>query len=76
MFKVYCDICEREMVPALTPNGGHSRDRLYATVHSHGANFHFEVLIGKDNGSNNAQLCKHCIIDAIKSADDRPMATT
>lgn len=72
MQKLYCDHCERELTPdnSMSVNSG-----LVIKIEKRGKpDLHVQVLEG--NGtvpvSGSIEFCKHCVIDAVKTLDDRP----
>ena len=88
MIRRYCDICGAEMTDATTPAPdptksvasrlGH-QDAMNAQRFKDGVGLKygkpkvmFEVVVGLDGAWNAGDICKHCVIDAVNAADDRP----
>jgi hypothetical protein len=63
--KYFCDQCGFK----LTDENSIGADRLKSRY----KNLQFEVMMGPVSGPwNSGDWCKYCIIDAVKSCDDRP----
>ena len=63
MIKRFCDVCGSEKVEVARLEGGFK-------------GVHFQVLVGSLDEDralvwNRGDFCAHCIIDAVKSLDDR-----
>ncbi len=74
MTKNFCDVCGSEMTEKNKPKGG-TAFRMGTTVTGiDGKKVMVEVTTGIDDCWNKGEICKHCIIDAIQTLDDRPKA--
>lgn len=71
--KTFCDICGDEMDGKNTPSGGVDVcDRLGGNAKT-GKNYvSFEITVGLNGKWNVGDICKYCIINAVKRFDDRP----
>lgn len=73
MKKTFCDCCADE-IPDVRPErlSGQSRRGKYV--------INFEIMTGLNEPNqtgismNNGDICKYCIIDAVNTLDDRPVA--
>jgi len=73
--KHYCDCCGVEITDANNARGGAARNpvsdwRLGGKV----GRLSIEVMTGIDGVWNAGHVCRYCIIDAVKSFDDRALA--
>jgi hypothetical protein len=67
--KFFCDFCGDEITDLNRIKGS----RLCGSVIALGGfKLGFEVIHAKDSVSNSGDWCKYCVIDAVKSLDDRP----
>jgi len=72
MIKYYCDICGTE----ITPENKKPATFTGKKVSTHGLpkrELMVQLVEHDPCGDEDACVCKYCMIDAIKSADDRPM---
>ena len=75
MIKRYCDTCGKEMTDRNTPKLGTNGGRLQATIKRLDTKLTVEVIQSTNNGANQGDICKHCILDALYELDDRPQAS-
>lgn len=71
MMKYFCDVCENEIADHnKATNKANTVERL-----GNGPNqpLQFEIMTGRNGTMNAGLFCKHCIIDAVKKLDDRPV---
>lgn len=72
MIKFYCDICECEITDENKVD-----NRLSGKMDSRKKKANeicFEITTGLNNIWNSGHFCKYCVIDAIRTLDDRPRA--
>jgi hypothetical protein len=76
MTKYFCDICEKEITPENNVSLGGNSSRLEGEKRYHKSlnGLYFEIITGLNKTANAGVFCKYCIIDAVKSLDDRPRA--
>ena len=72
MIRYYCDVCKQEMISYLFVEEGMNGGRLAAKIERNGVSLAVEVIHTKDGVSNQGDVCKYCILDALFAADDRP----
>lgn len=70
--KYFCDFCGGEITERLS--GGRLGGRLEAELQRGGHCLKVEVIHSTDGVGNAGDACKHCILDALAKADDRPTA--
>ena len=72
MIKHFCDVCEAEITDENTmPKGEGGAPLLKVPINRRG--IPITVCVSVDIDSLGTQeLCKYCILDAVRIADDRP----
>lgn len=74
MTKTFCDNCNAEIEYRLMAAGSVSRDGQVTKVRPFLKNPKFKIEAVNMNGGHetHADLCWHCILDALFALDDRP----
>lgn len=75
MIKYYCDCCHAEIPEANACTGGFPHDsRLGGTIEGPGEApaRSVTVLTATDGDWDHGDYCRYCVIDMVKSLDDRP----
>lgn len=72
MIRRFCDCCSAEITDANRIDGEHHRLTARLKRKSGVATLSVEVICAHDSTWNAGDFCKHCVIDAINEADDRP----
>lgn len=70
MIKLFCDICGNELLKYNTPNGGLNNMRLSNKISASNM-LEVEIITAVNGVWNGGDVCKYCIIDAVKKIDDR-----
>jgi hypothetical protein len=72
--KYFCDLCDRELTEATTPDGGFNGvDRLGTSLQRpNRPMLKVEVMTFKGQTANDGHWCKYCVLDALYKLDDRP----
>jgi hypothetical protein len=72
MIKRFCDLCGTEMSDKNSPSQGACQDRLKVSINRGKVHASFEIIQAVNGTSNSGDVCKHCILDALRELDDRP----
>lgn len=75
MIRHYCDCCNRPLPPVNFGRSGvvHTAWVRYGTAPHEGKNVSVNISATlKGAAWNGMDLCKYCIIDVVKTLDDRP----
>ena len=72
MIRIFCDVCGVEINEDNAPSSGANGRRVSCTVIGKHGTLKVEVQHAINDKWNGGDVCKYCIIDAVKNADDRP----
>jgi len=71
MIKRHCDLCENEMTPGLTLSRVQNGRRLATVIEHADVRLSVEVVAGINGMWNDGDVCKHCVLDALYTLDNR-----
>lgn len=74
MIRRFCDVCGDELTDKNTPCAGQNGGRVECELKGICGVLKVEVQHAINEAWNAGDVCKYCIIDAVKKADDRPTA--
>jgi len=72
MKKTFCDCCGDEITSSNDIKSRVPGERYGAEITKRGHKLRVEVIAGVDGVMNGGDVCRYCVIDAVKSLDDRP----
>ncbi len=72
MIRYFCDCCGEE-IAARDSKDRNPLHRLTAKLKRGQSELQVEVIETKDGCSNAGNFCRYCVLDALRSLDDRPI---
>lgn len=70
MIRKFCDVCGEEITAANAPKAGTTGNRVEAEVPGLHGPLRVEVMTAVAGVWHAGDVCKYCVIDAVKAADD------
>jgi len=74
MIRRFCDVCGEELTVNNEPCAGDNGKRVVAEMRGKTGTLHVEVLTAINGVYNGGDVCKYCVIYAVSTCDDRPVA--
>lgn len=73
MIRYFCDCCGKEIPAEDATFRNPLWGRLSAELKRGNSALRVSVIEYKDNVGNSGQFCRYCVLDALRSLDDRPV---